>query len=243
MASQRWESFPRSREEEEVDSDWGGSEAEDPRSFRIQDTLDPSLESVDVAMESRCKSSFEEMFPHGQELIHLVPSGDPNPSRSLLMSQNDTPPPLVSPEIIPVIEPLSNLLLPEGYSLVHRWNFMNHPNEPDLTALKNRYLRSRVGVDPEGREACASSSIYLEERNLSVSRKDSQLLKDLGEKQNPLKPFLVRWKGDDIATCDIHEIPDAVHVSRLFTVPKDKLNVRPIFDLSELNSFVVPLKT
>ena len=52
----------------------------------------------------------------------------------------------------------------------------------------------------------------------------------------------MRWKGDDIATCDIHEIPDAVHVSRLFTVPKDKLNVRPIFDLSELNSFVVPLK-
>ena len=41
---------------------------------------------------------------------------------------------------------------------------------------KNRYLRSRVGVDPEGREACASSSNYLEGRNLSVSRKDSQLL-------------------------------------------------------------------
>ena len=86
------------------------------------------------------------------------------------MSQNDTPPPPVSPKIIPVIEPLTNLLLPEGYSLAQRWNYINHPDEPDLTATKNRYLRSRVGVDPEGREACASS-IYLEGRNQSVSRR------------------------------------------------------------------------
>ena len=51
------------------------------------------------------------------------------------------------------------------------------------------------------------------------------------------------WKRDDIATCDIHEIPDAVHVSRLFTVPKDKSDVRPIIDLSEMNSYVVTPKT
>ena len=72
-------------------------------------------------MESRGKISFEGMFPHGQELILLVPAGDLNPNRSLWGFQNDTPPPLVSPEIIPVIEPLSNLLFPEGYFLVHRW--------------------------------------------------------------------------------------------------------------------------
>ena len=50
---------------------------------------------------------------------------------------------------------------------------------------KNRYLRSRVGVDPEGREACASSSNYLEGRNQSVPRKDSQPFKDL-RKTNPV---------------------------------------------------------
>ena len=44
------------------------------------------------------------MFPLGQELILLVPAGDLNPNRSLWVFQNDTPPPLVSPEIIPVIE-------------------------------------------------------------------------------------------------------------------------------------------
>ena len=52
------------------------------------------------------------------------------------------------------------------------------------------------------------------------------------------KPFRKIWERDDIATRVIHEIPDAVHVSRLFTVPKDSVDVRPIIDLSEMNSFV-----
>ena len=53
---------------------------------------------------------------------------------------------------------------------------------------KNRYLRSRVGVDPEGREACASSN-YLEGRNQSVPRKDSQPFKDLGKTNPVVKTF------------------------------------------------------
>ena len=72
-------------------------------------------------MESRGKISLEGMFPHGQELILLVPAGDLNPNRSLWVFQMDIPPPLVSPEIIPAREPLSNPLFPEGYFLVQRW--------------------------------------------------------------------------------------------------------------------------
>ena len=53
-----------------------------------------------------------------------------------MMSQNDTPPPPVSPKIILVIEPLTNLLLPEGFSLAQKWNYMNHPDKPDYTATK-----------------------------------------------------------------------------------------------------------
>ena len=72
---------------------------------------------------------------------------------------------------------------------------------------------------------------------------DSQLFYDQGGENKPVKkPFLVRWRGGYIATRDIHEFPDAVHVSRLLTVPKDKLNVRSIFDPSELNSFCGPPK-
>ena len=52
------------------------------------------------------------------------------------------------------------------------------------------------------------------------------------------KPFLKIWERDGIATRVIHEIPDAVYVSRLFTVPKDIVEVRPIIDLSTMNSFI-----
>ena len=34
-----------------------------------------------------------------------------------------------------------------------------------------------------------------------------------------------------MVTCDIHETPDAVLVSRLFSVPKNKSDVCPIIDL------------
>ena len=119
----------------------------------------------------------------------------------------------------------------------------NYPIEPGLRAFIIRYPRSRVTGDPEGREACAPFFIFLEGRNLSVSCRIPSYSMTRGGGNKPVKkPFLVRWRGDDIATCDIHEFPDAVHVSRLLTVPKDKLNVRSIFDPSELNSFCGPPK-
>ena len=67
----------------------------------------------------------------------MVPSEGAKPPReSLLMSQNDTPPPPLSPKVIPVLEPLSTLLLPDGFTPVQKWNFMNDPFEPDHTATK-----------------------------------------------------------------------------------------------------------
>ena len=43
-------------------------------------------------------------------------------------------------------------------------------------------------------------------------------------------------------TDNIHEIPDEVHVSRLFHVPKDKDKIRPIIDLSLMNKYVLSPK-
>ena len=123
--------------EEELVSNSDDSEVEDPQSFSIQDTLGPGPESVELAMDSSCKSGFEEWFPHGQELIHLVPSeGAKPPRQSLLMSQHDIPPPQAKPEFIPVIESPSCLHLPEGYSLVQKWNYLNHPDKPNFMATK-----------------------------------------------------------------------------------------------------------
>ena len=59
------------------------------------------------------------------------------------------------------------------------------------------------------------------------------------DKNIPLvDPFLEVWERDGIATRVIHEIPDAVYVSRLFTVPKDDVDERPIVDLSTMNLFI-----
>ena len=49
-----------------------------------------------------------------------------------------------------------------------------------------------------------------------------------------LRPFLRVWEEHDIVTCYIHEIPVRVYVGVLFTVPKDKTEVCPIIDFSEL---------
>ena len=57
------------------------------------------------------------------------------------------------------------------------------------------------------------------------------------------KPVLKILERDDSVTRVIHETPVAVQVSRLFTVPNDSVDVCPLIDLSELNSFVDTLRT
>ena len=100
---------------------------------------------------------------------------------------------------------------------------MNHPDEPDLTATKIATLGLELEwIQKGGRPVPPPLTIWKEGTKVFPERIPSHL--KTSEKQTPLlKPFLVIWKRDDIATCDIHEIPDAVHVSRLLTVPKDKL--------------------
>ena len=93
----------------------------------------------------------------------------------------------MSPKIINVIEPLTNLFLREEYSLVQKWNYMNYPDEPDHRATKNRYLRSLDWILKEGRPVPPPN--LLEERNQSVPRKDSQPFKDLGKTNPVVKTF------------------------------------------------------
>ena len=57
------------------------------------------------------------------------------------------------------------------------------------------------------------------------------------------KPFQKILERDGSVTRVIHENPDAVQVSRLFTVPNDSVVVCPLIDRSELNSFVDTLRT
>ena len=130
-------------------------------------------------MESRCKSSFKEMFPYGQELIHLVPSeGAKPPRRSLLMSQNDTPTTGESEDhschrVVYQLSTSGRVLSStkvELHELPRRARPYGH---------KNRYLRSLDWILKGGRPVPPPN--FLEERNQSVPRKDSQPFKDLGK--------------------------------------------------------------
>ena len=160
-------------------------------------------------MESQGRRSFEELLPHGQELIHLVPSeGAKPPKESLLMSLNDTPPPMVTPMIIPVIEPLSDLQLPDGYSLPQKFNFMNNPNKPDHTATKLATSGLELYWIQEGGRDLPPPVFNWKVRGKACPEMIPSHVKTSQNQIPLLKPFLVEWNENDIATCDIHEIPD-----------------------------------
>ena len=174
----------------------------------------------------------------------MVPSeGTKPPKGSLLIPRADIPSPPRKPKFNPVSEPLGYLFLPEGWSREERWNYMNHPDKPDFTAtkiatrgLELKWIQRRgVPVTPP--------LVLWKKGSTKFPQGIPSYLKTSDKNIPLLKPFLEIWERDGIATRVIHEIPDAVHVSRLFTVPKDSVDVRPIIDLSEMNSFVVTPRT
>ena len=85
--------------------------------------------------------------------------------------------------------------------------------------------------------------IIWEKRFHSDSRKDSESFKTLEEVDSTIKPIPRDMGGT--RHCDLRypQIPVVVHVSRLFIVPKDKKDVRPILYLSKMNTFVMTPKT
>ena len=203
----------------------------------MKDTLSPGTRGIKEAKDSLYKSPFEELFPHAQELIHLVPSEGTKPPRSsLLMPQVDIPSPPARPTLIPVSQPIDDLFLPEEWSQKERWDSLNHPDKPDSTAtkiategLELKWIRRKgVPVSPPLTQWRTGSTILDIPSYLKTPDKNIPLL----------DPFLEVWERDGIATRVIHEIPDAVYVSRLFTVPKDVTDVRPIIDLSTMNTFI-----
>ena len=166
-------------------------------------------------------------LPHGRDLIHLVPlEGAKPPVESLLMDSSphqalSVPRPIVSPQETPVLD----LVLPEEWTLEERWNHLNSPLEPDLVAtemavngitlkfkdISPPLVRWRVGS--QIRPTAIPEAVKMSPRQIPF-----------------LIPFILAWLEQDIVTDNICEIPDRVHVSRLFHVPKEKDKIRPIID-------------
>ena len=103
------------------------------------------------------------------------------------------------------------------------------PRQARSHGYKDSYSGSHVRVDPGERSGETATFNNLESRFKKLVLKNIPNCLKTAKSQFPLlEPFLKSWKELDIATCDIHEIPVQVFVSRLFTVPKDKNDVRPL---------------
>ena len=115
---------------------------------------------------------------------------------------------------------------------------MNHPDRPDYTATKIATQGLTLEWIRVGSQKKSPPLIEWKKGSKRIPGRVPRSLMTSESQIAKLTPFLEIWKEQDIATCVIHEIPDRVFVSRLFTVPKDKTDVRPIIDLSEMNTYV-----
>ena len=184
---------------------------------------------------------FQDQEPsrYGESLIHLVPSkGDKPPIDSLLMDSRPQKPQsaprsvLTPPESLPV-----DLVLPESWTQEERWNSLNSPGKPDRVATDiavNGLILTFKDKPPPLVTWRTGTHVILS--NIREKFRTSP-------RQIPfLMPFILEWVKEDIVTHNILEIPERVHISRLFHVPKDKDKIRPIIDLSFMNTFVVSPK-
>ena len=111
-----------------------------------------------------------------------------------------------------------------------RWNSLNSPGKPDFVATKIATQGLEIQFNPD----LPSPPLYPWKDHL-VPKKLQSSPRQLKE----LTPILREWLLRDTVTVNYGEIPSKVHVSRLFTVPKDETDIRPIIDLSFLNQFIL----
>ena len=174
-----------------------------------------------------------------RDLIHLVSSeGTKPPIESLLLELD--PQHRIKPE--PVLLPsevlVDNLVLPEDWTMVERWNHLNF-----LQGMKRRpdYTATDIAVFGITLKFKLVSPPLARWRTGKVIHPDAiPVAAKMSPEQIPyLKPFVQVWLVQEVVTDDIHQIPEDTHFSRLFHVPKDIVKIRPIIDLSFMNTYVV----
>ena len=174
----------------------------------------------------------------GRNLVHIFPSkGDKPPSSNFVSSHSNQ-------SIREVPEPLMlgdppEFVLDESLSLRQRWDSLSSPPDRVATEIAVNGFSLTFKKDPppvfRWKKGSNRGAIILEDR-IPRNAKTSP-------KQIPfLKPFIASWLSQGIVTDCLKEIPDKVHCSPLFHVPKDKDKIRPIIDLSFMNKFVVSPK-
>ena len=147
------------------------------------------------------------------------------------MDSIPTPPPLEQlPRMIPSDqEMVEELSLPTHLTMEERWNSLNHPGKPDFVATKI----ATQGLELQFLPNMAHPPLFPWKKS-----KVPKSLQSFPKEIEALSPIVNNWIVEDIVTINYAEIPSEVHVSRLFGVPKDEIDVRPIIDLSFLNKFI-----
>ena len=219
QGSSAWEEV---ESEEDSDSD---SEAEIESSF--SDSLGQGRRGVYDALD-QC---YTEVLPHASRLIHLVPSeGAKPPKDDLFLDSFPTPPLEQLPRMIPSDqEMVEELSLPSHLTMEERWNSLNYPGKPDFVATKI----ATQGLELQFLPNMAHPPLFPWKKS-----KVPKSLQSFPKEIEALSPIVSNWIVEDIVTINYAEIPSEVHVSRLFGVPKDEIDVRPIIDLSFLNKFI-----
>ena len=193
------------------------------------DDLAPGFQGVQSAWK-HCSKVLH--LPHASNLIHLVPSEGAKPPIEELV-QEPTHPPLESllPKKVPVVQELvGDLYLPDHWPLERRWNSLNSPGKPDFTATK---------IATQGLELPFNPELPLPPLQAWKTKGVPKALHSNLKILEPLGPTLASWVNSDTVTMAIKIIPHKVHVSRVFLVPKDEVDFRPIIDLSFLNTFII----
>ena len=115
------------------------------------------------------------------------------------------------------------LILPEDWSQERRWISLNYPGKPDFTATKIATQGLELPFNPELPPPPLHS--WKKGRIPKSLHSNPKILELLG-------PTLRLRLVTDTVTTTFRKIPHKVHVSRVFLVPKDEVDVRPVIDLS-----------
>ena len=118
------------------------------------------------------------------------------------------------------LDPESHLDLPDSMSREARWNSLVVPPDKVATSIAIEGLKLKFHTQPP---LC-----HRDHPPLSAYTSDNQII--------PLAPFVEDWLKRGILTKS--GIPADVFFSRMFHVPKKPDKIRPIIDLSRLNTFI-----
>ena len=175
-----------------------------------------------------------------QQVVPLLPQ-----MREYFPSRGDRPPPrwafpppVLDPDPDPPDLGIFPLLRPwpmdPDLSMRERWESLKFPHQDGKGGTVYKVDRVAVDLAINGLKIRWLSAPPMSSRDNPPASVLTSLPKSL-----TLLPLVEQWVQRGIVTGDLSVIPETVHFSRLFSVTKKNGGLRPILDLSFLNTFIL----